>query len=93
MGVEGESQKEEWTLYSVCMALFLAFLLVLPQFLKGHGYATGAAVSTYVLRYDTGLGGLESVIADGAVFRIPFLDALGGGFNFAGGGGMGIHID
>src|ERR1044071_4511709 len=28
----------------------------LPQQLKAHGYATGAAVSSYVLRADTGLG-------------------------------------
>lgn len=28
----------------------------LPQLLKEHGYATGAAVSSYVLRADTGLG-------------------------------------
>jgi arylsulfatase A-like enzyme/thioredoxin-like negative regulator of GroEL len=28
----------------------------LPQLLKQHGYATGAAVSSYVLRADTGLG-------------------------------------
>lgn len=28
----------------------------LPQFLSQHGYATGAAVSSYVLRADTGLG-------------------------------------
>ena len=30
--------------------------VTLPQQLKQHGYATGAAVSSYVLRADTGLG-------------------------------------
>jgi len=30
----------------------------LPRLLKGQGYATGAAVSTYVLRRETGLGAL-----------------------------------
>ena len=30
----------------------------LPKLLKGQGYATGAAVSTYVLRHETGLGAL-----------------------------------
>jgi arylsulfatase A-like enzyme len=30
----------------------------LPRLLKEQGYATGAAVSTYVLRRETGLGAL-----------------------------------
>ena len=36
----------------------------LPQLLKQHGYATGAAVSSYVLRYETGLGQLFDTYED-----------------------------
>ncbi len=36
----------------------------LPVFLKEHGYATGAAVSSYVLRYETGLGPLFDYYED-----------------------------
>ena len=36
----------------------------LPRLLKQHGYATGAAVSSYVLRYETGLGALFDYYED-----------------------------
>jgi arylsulfatase A-like enzyme/Flp pilus assembly protein TadD len=36
----------------------------LPRLLKQHGYATGATVSTYVLRYETGLGRLFDYYED-----------------------------
>jgi arylsulfatase A-like enzyme/Flp pilus assembly protein TadD len=36
----------------------------LPQFLKQHGYATGAAVSSYVLHFETGLGVLFDYYED-----------------------------
>jgi arylsulfatase A-like enzyme/tetratricopeptide (TPR) repeat protein len=36
----------------------------LPRLLKEHGYATGAAVSSYVLRSDTGLGSLFDYYED-----------------------------
>jgi arylsulfatase A-like enzyme/predicted negative regulator of RcsB-dependent stress response len=36
----------------------------LPRLLKQHGYATGAAVSSYVLRSDTGLGALFDYYED-----------------------------
>ncbi len=36
----------------------------LPTLLKAHGYATGAAVSSYVLRYETGLGPLFDYYED-----------------------------
>ena len=38
--------------------------LSLPRLLKEHGYATGAAVSSYVLRSDTGLGALFDYYED-----------------------------
>ncbi len=36
----------------------------LPTLLKPHGYATGAAVSSYVLRYETGLGAIFDYYED-----------------------------
>jgi arylsulfatase A-like enzyme/tetratricopeptide (TPR) repeat protein len=36
----------------------------LPRLLKQHGYATGATVSSYVLRYETGLGPLFDYYED-----------------------------
>lgn len=47
----------------------------LPQFLKGHGYATGAAVSTYVLRYDTGLGALFDSYED-SIDTVPGVESV-----------------
>ena len=47
----------------------------LPQFLKGHGYATGAAVSTYVLRYDTGLGALFDLYED-SIDTVPGVESI-----------------
>jgi arylsulfatase A-like enzyme/Flp pilus assembly protein TadD len=47
----------------------------LPQFLKGHGYATGAAVSTYVLRYETGLGALFDYYED-SVDMMPGVESV-----------------
>jgi len=38
--------------------------VTLPRFFKGHGYATGAAVSSYVLRADTGLGAVFDYYED-----------------------------
>ncbi len=47
----------------------------LPMLLKAHGYATGATVSSYVLRYETGLGALFDYYED-SVSTTPGVETI-----------------
>ncbi|OFV80952.1 MAG: hypothetical protein A2Y78_00355 [Acidobacteria bacterium RBG_13_68_16] len=47
----------------------------LPHLLKQHGYATGAAVSSYVLRFETGLGVLFDYYED-SVDTLPGVETV-----------------
>jgi len=47
----------------------------LPHLLRQHGYATGAAVSSYVLRFETGLGVLFDYYED-SVDTLPGVETV-----------------